>query len=1164
VSRLATASRLAAALLATTCLTPIAVIAVSAPSLADGGQGNGGAAGGSDSLGGGGSIGASSAGGGGGGGAGVAGGKGGDGGPGNLGGNGGATAGAGGQNAINGGGGGGAHGEVVSLPGAIGPATGGDGGSSDLLGGGGAGGYGAAVTGSGAFTNSGVVAGGFGGNGGDSGGGGGSGGIGIAFGASGATLANSSSIRGGGGGQGTSLSGGSGGAGVSGTDLGINNTSTIDGGRGGEGIPGGTGGAGISGSRLTITNNVGASISGGVGGAANESHSGDGGAGINSSSSTVTNSGSIAGGAAGVSSIGDDGNGATGITGSSLTITNTGSITGGSSIFGNGGAGISASGTTVINSGSITGALGSGGTRANAITFTGGTNVLELQAGSTITGNVVASGANDTLRLGGSTDAGFDVGQIGSAAQFRNFGQFEKTGTSTWTLTGTPGQAMPWTISQGALAVDNAGSLGTSTLTFNGGTLQALAALTFTNAIALSGSGTVDTNGNDVTLSGTITGGGGLTKTGAGMLLLDGASSYSGTTSVSQGRLAAGTGAFSANSTFAIAAAGMLDIRGTNQTIGGLTGPGTVTNDGGTAATLTVGANGASTSFDGILQDGTSSLGLTKTGGGRLSLTGTNTYTGPTSVLGGTLAVNGSITSNVTIGVAGTLGGNGTISGSVTNSGAVAPGNSIGTLTVNGSYTQAAGSTYQVEVNSAGQNDRLNVTGAPGTAMLNGGTVQVIAAPGTYGRTTTYTILNATGNITGAFTGVTSNFAFLRPSLDYDLNNVFLTLTLQGFSFASLTPNQRAVGTALDRSFAGATGDFADVLGTLAGLDTVQGPKALNALSGEPYADFGTVNVAATASFMNAVGQQASAARGAPVNGTRQALAQACDADACDTAHPWGVWASALGGLGSVQGDGNASTLTYNFGGVAAGLDYRFDPRFLVGMAAGFTSGSLWVDSFGGRGWSDSVAIAAYGSFTQAALYVDALAGYAHFDNRLQRQISFPGVQRTANGNTQANQAFGQIEAGYKLPTGIANTSVTPFARLQLSTTTQDGFSEWGANSIDLAVAAQTTISARGVLGVDLAGSFDIGGARILDLDLRLGWSHEYADASRPMTAAFAGAPGNPFTVYGAAPARDAAALGFQARTKVSDQAQLYLRYDGELSSESNTHTLNAGVRFVW
>ena len=294
--------------------------------------------------------------------------------------------------------------------------------------------------------------------------------------------------------------------------------------------------------------------------------------------------------------------------------------------------------------------------------------------------------------------------------------------------------------------------------------------------------------------------------------------------------------------------------------------------------------------------------------------------------------------------------------------------------------------------------------------------MQVLAQPGNYGRSTTYTILNATGGVTGTYSSVTSSFAFLTPSLAYDANNVFLTLALQqnAFSFGGNTPNQKAVGVALDASFANASGDFATVLDAIAGLSTVQGPIALDTISGQPWADFGTMNVNNSAMFMNALGQQMANARTGSGAGQRQALAQACDVTACDGVSPWSVWASALGGLGSVLGDGNASTLTYNFGGGAAGVDYRLDPRFLVGIGAGYTHGTQWVNSFMGQGWSDSVSVAAYVSFTQAGFYADALAGYAYFNNQLQRQISIPGLQqRTANGSTGANQFLGQVETGY-------------------------------------------------------------------------------------------------------------------------------------------------------
>ena len=220
-----------------------------------------------------------------------------------------------------------------------------------------------------------------------------------------------------------------------------------------------------------------------------------------------------------------------------------------------------------------------------------------------------------------------------------------------------------------------------------------------------------------------------------------------------------------------------------------------------------------------------------------------------------------------------------------------------------------------------------------------------------------------------------------------------------------------------------------------------------------------------------------------------------------------------------------------------------------------------------GRGWSDTVSVTVYGSFAYPDFYADALAGYAWSGNQMQRQIMIPGLQpRTANGSTGANQFFGQIEGGYRLPVfAAAQASVTPFGRLQAATVSQNGFGEWGsAQSLALTVAPQTTNSLRSTLGATLAGAIGLADQRKLDLALRLGWLHEFADVNRPITAAFAGAPGNAFTVYGASPQRDSAAIGFSAATLVADAVQLYLRYDGELSTGASNHALNLGVRFTW
>ena len=59
-----------------------------------------------------------------------------------------------------------------------------------------------------------------------------------------------------------------------------------------------------------------------------------------------------------------------------------------------------------------------------------------------------------------------------------------------------------------------------------------------------------------------------------------------------------------------------------------------------TPATITVGSDGTDTAYSGTLIDGAAAkLGLIKTGGGLLTLSGTNTYTGDTTVNGGTLSL---------------------------------------------------------------------------------------------------------------------------------------------------------------------------------------------------------------------------------------------------------------------------------------------------------------------------------------------------------------------------------------------------------------------------------------------------------------------------------------------------------------------------------------------
>jgi autotransporter-associated beta strand protein len=1007
----------------------------------------------------------------------------------------------------------------------------------------------------------------------------------------------------GGGGVGGGAGGGVGGAGGAGGFGGGGGSASASGGAGGKGGFGG-GGAGSGGLGAT----AGAGGFGGGGG----SGSGAGAGGFGGGNGTTGVAGGGGGAGMGGAIFVQQGGNLT--LGGALTISGN-SVTAGSGITGGGngsafGTGIFLQGNGTVNfapgagqtqtmSNAIADQTGSGGTGANAGSYglvMNGAGTLVLSVANAYSGGTTVGGgglinfaaANNfgsgaiTLNGGGLQWATGNTLDISSrlAALGAGGGTFDTNGNNVTFATGLGGSGGLTKQGNGTLTLASASnSYGGATLV-NMGTLQAGVTNAFSSSSAftvasgavldlnnfnqaigsLAGAGAVTlgaatlTTGNDntsTTFSGAISGTGGLTKVGGGILTLASANTYSGGTTVSGGLIN-----FNALNNFGtgpitLAGGGLQWAAGTTTDISSRLAPLG-------AAGATFDTNGNSVTFASGL-GGTG--GLNKQGAGLLNLAAANTYTGGTVVTAGTLAVNGSVVGNVAVGAAGTLGGNGTIGGSVATVGTVAPGNSIGTLAVSGNFAQQGG-VYQVEANAQGQADRINVGG---TAAIQGNsTVQVLAQPGNYGLSTTYTILRATGGVAGTYSGVSSNFAFLTPSLSYDANDVFLTLTLNSFDFGGRTYNQRQVGRTLDQTIGSASGDYATVLGAIIGLSTANGPQTLDMISGQQYAGFQNAMVQGAQLFMSNFANRAGSASG---RGTKIALAEACDV-ACDTTTPgvWGAWGGAVGGTGTIAGNDNAGTFTYSVGGFSGGLDRKFGDNFLAGVTVGYQTGGQWTGGFDGRSITDAVQAGLYGGFVQGPVYVDALAAYAYNANQMWRPINIPGLQpRTAYGQAGANQFLGQLEAGYRFDLGGApGYFVTPFALLQGSTATQNGFTETGAQSLNLNVTQQTSGSLRSILGAQLGAAMDLGLRDRIAAQLRLGWSHEYADTARPVTASFVGAPAVPFTVFGAAPTRDGAVVGFSVSTAIAEAMGVYVRYEGTIAGQDSSHALTAGLRMTW
>ena len=846
---------------------------------------------------------------------------------------------------------------------------------------------------------------------------------------------------------------------------------------------------------------------------------------------------------------------------------------------------ISGTGGSLTKTGTGTLTLGGANTYDGGTTVSGGT----LEGTTTSLQGAIVDNANVTFNQSGNGAYNGALSGIGTVTI---------AGSGVVTFGGTNSYAGSTFLNGGTLSVSSDANLGNGgSLIFNGGALNASTSFSTARTATLNaGGGTLDVNsGQTLTMSGAIDGTGALTKSGAGILKLIGTNTYSGGTTINAGTLQLGqalsigsiTGAVVNNTTFQTIladisgvtmittnsgatttfsdattsmtrlitnAGGTFNLQASSVTVGSIEGAGTY-NLG--VGNLTVGGNGLSTIASGTITGGS----LTKVGSGTLTLSGADSVN--LLVNAGGVMLTNTLTGNATVASGATLGGTGSIVGNVTNSGTIAPTN-FSTLAFTGFYTQNSGGTLQIAVNGAGQNGKLAVTGQ---AIL-GGALSVQAVAGTYARNTSYTIFTASNTFTGTFSSVSSNLAFLTPSLTYSTTDVTLNLlqSSNAFSSGAQTGNQRAVGAVLDQAGPTATGDFANVLNAIVALDTAQGPRVLDAIGGQNYAGFSTAAVQSATAFMNAFASQVGGGNGG--NNGRVALAPessvldgACDI-VCDFGLPrWGVWGGGIGGAGTVAGDQNSHGTSYNFGGAVAGLDYRFSEKFLAGVTAGYTAANLYTQGMDGTGHSGTVQLGLYGQFTEGQIYVDGLAGYARGQNQMQRPIVIPGLQpRTASGQTTVDQFFGQLETGYKVELGgTARAFVTPFARLQASTATQAGFTETGADSLDLTVAGQTTNSLRTVLGAVLGGN--IGKATT---KFRLGWSHEFADTSRPVTASFAGAPALAFTTNGAAAPRDGVVLGLSVDAPLAEQTSLYARYDGDLEGGNTSHVFSAGVRYVW
>ena len=714
------------------------------------------------------------------------------------------------------------------------------------------------------------------------------------------------------------------------------------------------------------------------------------------------------------------------------------------------------------------------------------------------------------------------------------------------------------------------GAAGNGTLRVLDGAVVGAGGLAGNGAVLIDDVSTLTAGGNNTntTFGGVMEGAGAFVKTGSGILTLTGENTLTGQVTIDQGTLSLGNGG-----------------------VGGSIA-GDIFNDNNFLAFN----RSDDATYAGVL----SGSGATSfIGSGMTTLTGdSGGLTGPVFVADGNLrlASGASLGATLlTVGTDGTLSGLGSIAGDVSVEGRLAPGgDTIGTFTVTGDVAFQTGSTYAIRI--AGTNpdpspaatiDSLMVGG---TADLTDGTVEIAAIdPRTSyvdGHTYATPILSATGGLGGtefAGVGMTSDSAFITPTLSYAGNDVFLTIALtRDFTTAAETFNQFQAAGALNGLEQ--TGDALAVFNTIANMNADDARHAFDLTSGEVHAAGQHVIDQTFALFGRTLRYQGVAGIGAgpgtgivgaqtftaplgygPAVAASNAGVVAIDdatTQAYADARVRGAWAAPLGGFGHVDADGNAGKLDWWNAGLAGGYEGAVDVasgKAVGGFGFGYIHSRGTVDDRLSTFDADGFYLGAYGAWTDGAWNLAGSLSYGGTRVSTERNIAFMGTTAEASYWTHTIGLSGEAAYAFDL---ADTTKLAPLFTLDAGWSGHGGFTETGAGALNLTSGSQSWTRLDAGLGLALTHTVLTESGKVT-LEGRAVWEHAFSDVVPSQALALAGSSSG-FTVLGPDAGRDRLRIGAGLSWDVSDDMTLRARYDGLFSGNQANHAASLGlhVRF--
>ncbi|MEB0207404.1 autotransporter outer membrane beta-barrel domain-containing protein [Pseudomonas sp. CCC3.1] len=538
---------------------------------------------------------------------------------------------------------------------------------------------------------------------------------------------------------------------------------------------------------------------------------------------------------------------------------------------------------------------------------------------------------------------------------------------------------------------------------------------------------------------------------------------------------------------------------------------------------------------------------------GSWTLTSQNDFSDGGEIFSGARLINqGAIIGTMTVDNGGVYAGGGSVGNLLVN-GTLQTNSQLGTATINHDLTFSSGATLAYGVNADGSSAPVQVGG---TATLNGATLAINAGSGTYPWLSQYTVLNA-GSINGTFGTVTSDYAFLTPTLSYKPTSVELTYARNDVAFAdyATSANGGSAARGLSQLKAGNA-----LYNALLNTNTQTAGAAIEQLAGSGNAGLSRATLAATqqvGSSMLAAMQSLGAGAGlqvaADIRNTPVLAATGVPAGLRNLNDPNAqgrLWLQGLGSYGRLDGDHGSSDLTQRTKGGLLGADWALTQDWRMGMLGGYSKTD--VDSSGMDGTVNSWHAGAYAIRQSGPLALRLGAAYSGHNGDTKRSVAFNSFADQPKGDYHANSQQAFAELGYAM--GSGRVSAEPFANLGYQRYHRDRYTEKGGAAA-LQVDAQTQDNFNSTLGIRLAHLSQLENGISLTPRLSAGWKHTYGDVSSSIQQAFV-LGGSAFSVEGTALDRDSLVLEAGLDIGVSAHQTLAVGYTGDIGSNSRNHGL--------